>query len=1204
MSRSRTRPAIFALALLAGGCGGDAMMVAPPGADSTAAPVDLAAPDLAPPGLADLASRDFAAKTDQARPDAAPLLDSASTSDLAAPGLDQSVPDLAAAEPDLRLPDLARPPADLAPPGVAPGTVVINEIHSTNLTGLLDEDGDEEDWIELYNTTARPVDLTGVGLSDSGGALFRWRFPPGSAIPARSHLVVFTSKKNRAVWTRPLHTDFAVESGADRVYLTSPGGAAIDTALPPRGKPNLSWCRSPDATGPFHYCMTPTPGAANQGLTAQAMLAPPTVSIPGGFYPDEQTVTLATGEPGAEIRFTLDGAEPSLASPVYNGPIKIGSRVGAANRYANVPTTVSGFYTPLDSEVYKGTVLRAAAFANGKLSSPINTHTYFVDPNGAGRYAGVPVLSIVVDPPSYFSRENPRGIYVPGPSPAGAGAWNLGANFWLKSEVQGSLELFRADRSTGFRTDFGSQISGNYTRNHLQKSLDVVFRDAYGAKQVDYPLFPDRPSSKFKRVRLRNSGNDFGVADLRDAFVNQLVKDSPIGWGSWAPAVVFIDGEYWGYMEIREKTSEDYLESAYGVDGDRLDLIDVEVAPVDGNRTVSDTLMVKAGTRTNYDALTGFVANHSMAVQSNYALVKEMIDVDNFASYWAAQLFIGNRDWPQNNVRMWRSQAEDGKWRWVFFDTDFAFGLYDQVTVNVFATIGNTSKMGRFIGQLVNNTEFRRHLINAMLDHLNGPFQQAAMTARLDAMVATLQPLIPELFARFNRQGKNPQAWVTAVQTIRNFIANREAVFLSQIRTRFGVGAGRFTIRLNANDLAMGNLKINTLDLSRRLTDVAKPWSGQYFTDVPITVTALPKPGYKFVQWQGASNSNQATVTLPLQADATLTALFAADPNPPPPPPPPPAPPPGLRNVALGATASQSSTQGPAGPGLAVDGDRNGALAVASLARTNSETNPWWQTDLGRVIDLHSVRLWNRTDCCADRLSELHVFVSQNSPAGRSYGDLLADNGVWRTYVAGPVGTSLTLPVGAKGRYVRVQLAGSGELALGEVEILALPVQPAIPDLGALRNLALGRQPSQSSEAQGGASGRAVDGNANGSFAALSTTLTAVEANPWWEVDLGASYPLSSVALANRTDCCGEQLANFSLLIANTPMNGRSLADLQQDPRVARVDVDGPVGRFIQIPSERIGRYVRVQLRGNGALALAEVAVMGLTQPTAPPGDM
>jgi len=145
--------------------------------------------------------------------------------------------------------------------------------------------------------------------------------------------------------------------------------------------------------------------------------------------------------------------------------------------------------------------------------------------------------------------------------------------------------------------------------------------------------------------------------------------------------------------------------------------------------------------------------------------------------------------------------------------------------------------------------------------------------------------------------------------------------------------------------------------------------------------------------------------------------------------------PPTVRNLAQGRTASQSSTYASAGANRAVDGNTNGNYSAGSVTHTNRSTNAWWQVDLGASYALDSIQLWNRTDCCSDRLTNFYVFVSSSNLSGRSYSSLVGDSTVWRYQVTGQAPTKLDIPAGINGRYVRVQLAGTNNLSLAEVQV-------------------------------------------------------------------------------------------------------------------------------------------------------------------------
>lgn len=1102
---------------------------------------------------------------------------------------------------DLVMNDLTQPP-DLAPPSIAAGAVIINEVHAANRGGLKDEDNDDSDWIELHNTTNAAVDLTGAALSSAPGRPFQWPFPDGAAIGPRQYLVVFASGKSRSVWGRPLHTSFGLGNGSDRVALTAPGGREIDSFSPAPSPPDVSWCRMPDVVGRFQLCTTPSPRAANAGNAYPAMLDPPTVSVPGGFYPQAQMVELFAAEPGVEIHYTLDGSEPTLMSPLYNAPIPIASRAGAPNKYATVDTTPLNpyitFYAPKDAEVAKATVLRAASFANGKLQSRDNTHTYFIDPNAAMLYAGTPVISLGIDPPQLFGTgQNPRGIEVPGPA-AGAdnGAYCSSCNWWLDRRVTGSIEYFRTDRTAAFRAGAEFKVAGNWSRTFPQKILDVSFRDSLGTRNVQERIFPFRPYTKFKTFRLRNAGTDWLRAMMRDALVESMARGMPtVHYSEHGRAVLFLDGEYWGQMEIREHTKQEYLEQLFGVDPTAVDIVDVSCF-VNGG---CDAAQAQEGDLRNFNAWWSYYTSHRAAIAGDYDLLKTLLDPENLAAYLAFELIAFNTDWPSNNNRWWRAREQDAPWHFLLQDLDLTFNSPyrpGQPTANSFGLIGGNTKVATLASVALGNPTFKTLFINTFADLFNTSFSQPVMNARLQAILGEMMPLMAEFYARWRPQNNTVNTWMNEVNVIQDFINRREAGFVPFIQQQYGLGnAARYVLTVNVNDVAMGRVKINTVDLGLegRLVDVNQPWTGKYFPNVPITATAIAAPGHKFVGWQGASMSNQAQVTLNLNANSSLTAAFAPDPMwMAPVPPKPPAAPPGLRNVALGAPATQSSTNGARPASLAVDGDKSGAAGDASVSLTNNEANAWWQVDLGQVMDVFRVDITNRTDAMIEQLADFTLFVSSADMTGRTYMSLMGDPAVWKLTRKGPGYVEQSRYVQQMGRYVRVQLAATGALGLAEVAVMAVPKMPLVGDPSRLRNLALGAATFASSDG-GGAASLAVDGNPDPAAMAKSSAVTRSENTPYWEVDLGANHVVSQVNVYSGTSRPG----NFAILLSRQPMAGRTLNDLLQDPNITKYDVASPMGAFLRAPIETTARYVRVERKDvNVALSLAEVVVLGLSE--------
>jgi len=262
-------------------------------------------------------------------------------------------------------------------------------------------------------------------------------------------------------------------------------------------------------------------------------------------------------------------------------------------------------------------------------------------------------------------------------------------------------------------------------------------------------------------------------------------------------------------------------------------------------------------------------------------------------------------------------------------------------------------------------------------------------------------------------------------------------------------------------------------------------------------------------------------------------------------------------DLAAGKVATQSTTAYGGSASRAVDGNADGRWDDGSVTHTLHEVRAWWQVDLGEVSSLAEVVLYNRTDCCSDRLADFDL--------------LLSSDGVgWRTAISynGAAPGRLPLLIHGAARFVRVQLRGAGFLSLAEVEVFARS------------NLAAGKAASQSSTAYDSPASLAVDGNRDGELYRGSVSHTQHEPQAWWQVDLDAVTSIGEVILYNRTDCCSEQLVDFDVLLSDDGATWRTaLSHEGAAPAQLALSIDGPA------------RFVRVQLRGTGPLSLAEVEV-------------
>ncbi len=682
--------------------------------------------------------------------------------------------------------------------------IVLNEIMASNRMTLADEDGDYPDWIELYNTGLESVALSGYGLSDDTLDTQKWLID-SIVIDPGDYLIVFASDKDR--YGDFLHTNFKISASGERIILSDTSGTILDQVDLPSQIADISFARITDASLPWIF-QEPTPGSLNTGESFEGFADTVSVSQPAGFYSTSVSVELSAGD--SRIFYTLNGNNPDTNSTEYSSAITITQSL----------------------------VLKAISIKENYLSGPMVHHTYFIDED-----TELPVISLSSDHYNLF--DSTYGIYI---------------NFWEDWERPAHVEFFEDDKTPGFSENCGIEIYGSMSANWDQKSIAVKFKNDYGVSQIKYPLFPDFDITTFKGFVLRNAGNDWQYTHIRDAVMQTLVKDLDIDYVEYRPATSFINGEYWGIYNIREKINEHYIANRHGVDPDNIDLLENNKEIIQG-----DTLA--------YQQLLDYISTNDLTTDAAYAYLDSAIDLDECILYFAAQAYYDNMDWPATNIKFWRERSPSGKWRWILFGLEFGFGLYghgeweDHITF-MFDTIERryTWKPWPTLLQrkLIENPIIRNRFINQVADLLNTNFK----SERVVQVINTLADHIS------NEISRHRDLWELSGESIHEkmipFAENRPDFLRDHVRNFFDCGD---TISVIINSSGGGRVKLNTLYLE----PAEMPWSGIYFQNNDIHLKAIPDIGYKFDGWTGSVTSDALSLTLSIGGSTNLIASFSVD---------------------------------------------------------------------------------------------------------------------------------------------------------------------------------------------------------------------------------------------------------------------------------------------------------------------------------------
>ena len=547
-----------------------------------------------------------------------------------------------------------------------------------------------------------------------------------------------------------------------------------DTADKPTVAPDATATAAPDAsvTSAPDVSATPTPDAVPTEAPKEAPLSVPRFSAEGGFYSEQFSLTLSS-EPGTTVYYTLDGSDPRTSDTAteYTNEILIYTNTDEPNVYSAIKDITLADYNPPEFNIDKGITVRAAhKTAEGEFGAVV-TNSYFVEKE-ASYYSEMKVISMVTDADYLFDKAT--------------GAYMIGSKYseWLNSDeyvkydagdVRNVTNYNTKGRETEFpvsiqviedgkavySTDLGARISGNWSRAHAQKSFRLYARKEYGDGKIKYALFDDLTDAsgnlieKFDKVTLRNGGNDFQELHFRDALIHDLTKDLAFDVMASEPCILFVNGEFWGFYMIREKTDGEYIESHYGIPKE-------DVAVIKN----SD---IEEGTEEDLEEFRNFclwAASADMTDEANYKKLCDSLDIQSLMDYVTVETYINNNDWANgssNNWMAWHSRTvnpdlpkADGKWRFILYDTEFSTGLYGSAQTQCGYDLLNKMSAGdedfnipNIVRNLCKNDEFRQQFYDNYLHIMETCFNSDLVNQKTDEYAAAYGEAVKATFSRF-----------------------------------------------------------------------------------------------------------------------------------------------------------------------------------------------------------------------------------------------------------------------------------------------------------------------------------------------------------------------------------------------------------------------------------------------------------------------
>ena len=740
-------------------------------------------------------------------------------------------------------------------------TLKINEIMQSNVATIMDDITEFPDsWVELYNPTDAAINLKDYKLSIKNKEKKAWQLP-NKTVAAKGYALIYCDKEGKE--DNRLHADFRLESGKGcQVYLFT-NGEIVDSlpeALKKMPAPDVAYGRKTDGASEWGYQLTPSAGKANTGdiCDAKHILGAPVFSEAGRVTSGSSAINLELSLPedtpeGAYITYTTNGSEPTAQSTKYTNAI-------------NIKAT---------------TVIRAKAFCSGWLSPVSTAQSYIFHP----RAMTVPIFSVQTD--DKYLNDAKIGLFANNNSKE-----DKKTHDWRRPV---NIEFFPVEGETSaFNQLSETRIQGGQSRSNALKSMVFYANKRFDPdhKRFSYEFFPDQKPgiTEFKSFSLRDGGNDFDDLYFRDLIIQRTMGSHiDLDWQAGHTAVLYINGEYMGMLNIRERSNEDNVFSNY--DGlEDLDMVEISHEKVNNVDQFIEEL--KEGTSEFYDRFKAFYSEKSHTL----AEYEQWLDVKEYLNVIALNFFYGNIDFPGNNLVFWRPNDDDTKsglpkrFRVIVKDTDFGLGLYGRQ--NDYNTIkllynqsydsGNAWAFTEPATRLLKNMLEDKDILNLFIDMCcvyMGDFMNGKGTGEIIDLI--MEEALDEFVAhrdKYNGGGGGGWPWgggwgqpdnrkdiENKFNNAKNWAEGRPKNFYKFIGDQWKLGSPvALTVNKNAQDVA---LSINGINVSNKTFD------GKFFANRQLTITGTAPEGQEIKGWKLSGARTEEVNGSELAINMTAKAL-------------------------------------------------------------------------------------------------------------------------------------------------------------------------------------------------------------------------------------------------------------------------------------------------------------------------------------------
>jgi gliding motility-associated-like protein len=459
-------------------------------------------------------------------------------------------------------------------------------------------------------------------------------------------------------------------------------------------------------------------------------------------------------------------------------------------------------------------------------------------------------------------------------------------------EPRGTFELYNADGTLIDKARGEFNEHGNDSWAYAQRGFDYITRDQFGYNHaIKGSLFNDVDRDKFQRLIIKCAANDnypfsYGGsgAHIRDAYVQSLsqVAGLRLDERSYEPCVMYLNGEYWGVYEIREKVDDlDFTDINYNQDsvgflktwgGTWVDVLTTDQDP--------------ATVTTSWNDIRTYITTNDMSIQANYEIAKSSFNVGSLIDYYILNTYTVNADWLNWNTAWWHGLKQDGdkkKWRYALWDMDNTFdhganytGIpntdsdADPCDAETFGNVGGQGHIPIW-NALIQNDEFFNDYINRWSNLSNTYFSCDFMIQHLDSLINTIEP---EMQAQIDLWGGSYNAWMNNVQQMKDFMNDRCNVLNSAIVDCYDV-EGPYNVEVVI--VGIGEVDFNNFF---NVNETNTPLSGDFFGGIDIDFNVVSGAFSNFEIISGTPyvyNPTDTSFSIELLSDITIIFYFDAN---------------------------------------------------------------------------------------------------------------------------------------------------------------------------------------------------------------------------------------------------------------------------------------------------------------------------------------